>query len=101
MLPAPEDFPKCGNYIPPVANPPIRVYEKPKSIVPLKNGTNPHHPQYNVNGLTTTSKSTSHSQGTGRKPSKKNAGSRIASVSPSILSIIVFFCTYFTCSICR
>jgi len=48
MLKAPEGFPKCGNYIPPVANPPIYVHEKPQSIVPLQNGTNPLHPPYEV-----------------------------------------------------
>ncbi|ODN01041.1 L-ascorbate oxidase, partial [Orchesella cincta] len=101
MLAAPEDFPKCGNYIPPVANPPIRMYEKPKSIVPLKNGTNPHHPQYNVNGMTTSRKPTSHSHNAGRKPGKKNAGEKTASVGPSMLCFVLFLSTFFTNNIHR
>lgn len=87
----PENFPKCGNYIPPVANPPIRMYEKPKSIIPLTNGSNPHHPQYKVHGNVKPSKSPKPGAGSGRILGK-NSGHSVAPM-PTIYNIIFTFTT--------
>ena len=47
MLKAPEHFPKCGNYVPPVGELPIRVKESDgfDSIISLTNNSNgqPHY----------------------------------------------------------
>lgn len=96
MLTAPEGFPKCGNYIPPVANPPIRVLQKPKTIIPLTNETNPHHPQYKVNGMSTTAKPKApKASGTGRKPGKSAAGSLSSNhFRMTLNALIVFLATY-------
>lgn len=48
MLPPPKDFPKCGNYQPEVAKPPVHYEEKPHSISLANGSSNPHNPPYDV-----------------------------------------------------
>jgi len=53
ILKAPADFPKCGDYLPPVAEPPIMSAKRENSIA-LQNGSDPHQPHYDIMSSTPT-----------------------------------------------
>ena len=48
MPKAPNNFPKCGNYMPPVSNEPMYTVEHPQRIIPLGNGSTPKQPPYSI-----------------------------------------------------
>lgn len=91
MLSAPKDFPKCGNYLPEVSNPPVYYQENTHSIS-LENGSNPHHPSYDI--MTTTDSSLPSKHSSKPKPSK---GKSSASFNlPNFLALVIIMVNFIT-----
>jgi len=94
MLSPPKDFPKCGNYIPEVAHPPIHT-KVDRPLISLDNGSNPH-PPYGLMTTTLSAPSTKHNGST--KPPKGKGSAPCVNKASLTLQLQVFVLLTIVCS---